>query len=305
MVGLLDLPSELLFEIISLVLSSPLEFRQNEKRHRPNWKFSKRNVWFIPSLELLKTQTILNLLLLNRRLYTETREYLAKESQIFDFDVDIAIIDDHWLWPTSRFVLPRKPRGMIHRLNVNVLPCCTEEERHLQTGWDTGGTREMLGHSSQPFTRDHVIWELVAPLIEFLLDRRVYHTLPSRLLDPLSNEDYDTKCDRVEVPITRIDTIAISIDASKYKTGNELLSKEDIPFRTMSGLTHLDFERLYPFDLSQSKYYLLEMIRYITDWASKHGASKIAKKVGKIQFYLNGDMLSELDFDQHARPDLS
>ena len=299
MVGLLDLPSELLFEIISLVLSSPPGFRQNEKRHRPNWNTSRRNIWCLPPLELFKTSTALDLLLINQRFCTEAREYLAKASQTFDADVDVEIVDDHWLWPTSRFVLPRKPGQIIRRLNVDVVPCCTEEERHLQTSLNAGGFRALL-HSPLPFTRNRIICELMAPLVEFLLEGDVDRTAIGSHFNRLPCKDDDAECDTMKVPITRIDTIAISIDTSKYKTGNEVLSKEDVPFRTISGLGHLDFERLYPVDSARSKHYLDTMRRYITTWTSDYGASKVAKKVGKIQLYLDGNMWSEFDFDQHA-----
>jgi hypothetical protein len=97
---LMDLPSELLFQIIDHVLTSPSVLPQDTKgilRYRPEWKACQRNLYCIPSssAEFFNTPKAFNLLLVSQRMNAEIKEYIAKAPQTFKFD--LAVINDHWV----------------------------------------------------------------------------------------------------------------------------------------------------------------------------------------------------------------
>jgi hypothetical protein len=93
----MDLPSELLFQIIDHVLMSPTVLPKNGLRYRPEWRACQRNLYCIPSnsTEFFNTPKALDLLLASQRLNAETKEYIAKAPQTFKFDV--AVVNDHWV----------------------------------------------------------------------------------------------------------------------------------------------------------------------------------------------------------------
>ena len=290
MVGFLDLPSELLFNIIDLVLSSPTVLPKNGTRHRPSYPTDVRSLYCVPSLDYLKDSGVPSLLLTSQRMYRETKEYLSKAPR--NFEVDIAVIDDHWLWPTRRVVSARELEGTIERLDINIIPCCTTNGRHLQTDWDHEGR-----HPADLST----YWLLLAgglsfPLARFLLDdsskrhrSQVFRGLET-WVDPLLDEHLD---DGRNIPVTRIDTVTINIDTWRYGNGNKEIGLAEIPFRKIKGLAHLDFKELYPVDFAKSETYLRELIKYIDE--RLYGTGKVAKKIGKIQFYLDGKLSRELN----------
>jgi hypothetical protein len=292
MVGLLDLPSELLFNIIDFVLS-PTVLPKDGTRHRVGVKTQPRDVYCVPSLDYLNKWGAISLLLVNRKMYAETREYLSKASR--SFHVDIAVVSDHWFWPTQRVVPARKLDGVIERLDIKIIPCCTAEERHLQTNWDHNGVYPV---DFSTYRRLLVV-ELIAPLIRFLHGENVKNHRSEVFrgletwVDPLLGAKLH---DGRNLPIRRIDTVTISIDTSRYGNGNDILSLTEVPFRKIVGLAHLDFEQLYPVDLAKSETYLRELSSCIDEWPSwNYGTEGVVKKIGKIQFYLNGKMSKELD----------
>lgn len=290
MVGFLDLPSELIFNIIDLVLSSPAILPNNGTRHRPSYPTQSRNLYCVPSLNYLKDSGVLNLLLTSHRMYRETKEFLSKAPR--NFEVDIAIIDDHWFWPTRRVVPLRKLEGTIERLDINIIPCCTAEERHLQTNWDQGSVDLSTFHSL-------LSAGLMSPLTRFLVEN--YAERPTSQvsqgletwIDPLLDEHFDNGRNP---PIARIDTMTINFDSWRFGNGNEAIGLTDIPFRKTKGLAHLGFEQLYPVDFAKSATYLREVSRYIDEWTlDNYGTGRAAKKIRKIQFYLDGKMSQEVN----------
>jgi hypothetical protein len=97
MPGLMDLPSELLFQIIDHILTSPSVLPKDDMRYRPERELCMRNLYCIPtsSVEFFKTPKALNLLLVSQRMNLETKEYVSKAPQTFKFDV--AVVNDHWV----------------------------------------------------------------------------------------------------------------------------------------------------------------------------------------------------------------
>ena len=291
MVGFLDLPSELVFNIIDLVLSSPTVLPKNGTRHRPSYPTDMRSICCVPSLNYLKDSGVSSLLLTSQRMYRETKEFLSKAPR--NFEVDIAVIDDHWLWPTRRVVPTRELEGTIKRLDINIIPCCTTNERHLQTNW----AYESWAVVNLSTFYLNLAGGLMFPLARFLLvdddmkrhGSQVFRGLET-WVDPLLNEHLD---DGRNKPVTRIDTVIINIDTWRYGNGNKEIGLAEVPFRKIEGLAHLDFKELYPVDFAKSETYLRELIRYTDE--RLHGTGRIAKEIGKIQFYLDGKLSRELN----------
>jgi hypothetical protein len=293
MVGVQDLPSELIFKIIDLALSSPAVSPTNGTRHRPSYEAHPRNLYCVPSLDYLKNSGAMNLLLSSQRMYHETKEYLSKAPR--NFEVDIAVIDDHWFWPTRRVVPLRKVDGIIDRLDINVIPCCTAEGRHLQTDWD----------------RDHPValstfWtitmaELMTPLTNFLINddakkhvSDVFRGLEA-WVDPLMDEQSD---DGRDSPVTWIDTVTINVNTWKHRDSNDTISTTVVPFRKIKGLSHLDFAQLYPIGFAKSETYLRELRKYVQEWTlQNYSTGRATRKIRRIQFYLDGELSQELNSD--------
>ncbi|RMZ68315.1 hypothetical protein GMOD_00009920 [Pyrenophora seminiperda CCB06] len=301
MVGLLDLPSELLFLIIELVLTSPVVQPENGTRLRTTWwKTWDLDLYCIPNQRLARPRTT-NLLLLNRRMYSETREYLKKAPR--NFEIDLAIIDDRWLWPTARVVPARTLDGVIDRIELNIIPCCTAGNRHLQK--ECNSTRPDM---FQLYSGSFVTEALLAPLTLFLLypqgDERMEKP-PSHVfrglemwLDPLLDTGATGQLDR---PVTRVDTIALFIDTSRCGNGDETLSRAVVPWRTVEDIPRAwegpwDFKYLYPVDYAKSEHYLRGLSSLIDEWADHSVNRGVEEKIGKVQFYLNKDMWKEVDF---------
>ncbi|KAG9191756.1 hypothetical protein G6011_10490 [Alternaria panax] len=306
MVGLLDLPSELLFNIMDIVLSSPTVQPKDATRYRPNWwNSSHRHLYCIPNLDLLKSSKVMNLLLVSRRVYIETREYLSKAPR--NYEVDIAVVNDHWLWPTRRIVPVHKLDGIIERLDINIIPCCTEEQRSLQTEWDDNIGQDMFDPSGGCFVAE----ALLAPLLNFLLYPQIDVCLKKHMsnvfrgleiwVDPPSNaHPTDQSDDDRHLSVTQISTVTISIGTSRYGNGNETLSPAVVPSRKVQGLAHLNFEQLYPVDRAKSEHYLRGLSRYMDKWARAWSTERVEGRIGRIQFYLDEEMWKELDFTSRA-----
>lgn len=82
---------------------------------------------------MIQPPNSLCLLLTSWRLYSATKRYISKQPQ--NFELDVAVINDHWIWPTWRVIPARTINGAIDKVEINLILCCTEDERHLQTSW--------------------------------------------------------------------------------------------------------------------------------------------------------------------------
>jgi hypothetical protein len=214
MPGLLDLPSELLFEIIGLVACTSNLLPPDGKRHRPEQLYS-RNIVCVPTSHPSWLYPTRSLLLSCRRLSSETSIYHTKMPQVLKLDV--AVVDNHWIWPCWRYI-PGELDFVLERLDVNLMYCCTQEERAAYSSVTPRCTYQE----------------------EFV--RTINHLLrsgpPSLLLRSTSNH-----------PNFRIKTVTVNMNNASIKGGNEPLSEEIVPCRQIDGLRHLTFDSLYPVDL--------------------------------------------------------
>jgi hypothetical protein len=135
MPGLLDLPSELLFEIIDLVTNSPIRPPPGGKRYRPE-QLHSRSLLCVPTTHPSWLEPTRSLLLSCKRLNAETSTYHATATQ--RLVLDVAIVDNHWIWPFFR-VIPGPLGYVLESLDINLVYCCTEAERaaysSVTPGW--------------------------------------------------------------------------------------------------------------------------------------------------------------------------
>jgi hypothetical protein len=124
MPSLLDLPSELLYDIIALVAASPLSSKSAGKRHRPEQLHSRAVVCYP---DTTPAPGLLGLLSTNSRLRSETLLFLSKQPLVFDLDV--AFVNSHWIWPRWTQIPAQCTSRTVERLNMNIIHCCTGEER--------------------------------------------------------------------------------------------------------------------------------------------------------------------------------
>lgn len=94
MPGLLDLPSELISQIIDYVDSSSLTLLLDGKRHRQERLLSRAVICHTVSEPARSVHR--GLLLTSRRMHSETSRYLSNQKR--GFELDVAIVDDHWIW---------------------------------------------------------------------------------------------------------------------------------------------------------------------------------------------------------------
>ena len=138
MAGLLDLPSELLFQIIHLIATSPLPNPSSGKRSQVSAPFfgrgtARRNTLCCPDLEQTGKPNLLNLLLTTSRLHSEVLLYTSKAPQ--SLRVDVAYLDGHWIWPTWRTIPCRSANSRLEEVELNILLCNNPEDSPLGTVW--------------------------------------------------------------------------------------------------------------------------------------------------------------------------
>ncbi|EUC30458.1 hypothetical protein COCCADRAFT_7498 [Bipolaris zeicola 26-R-13] len=300
MARLSDLPSELLFEIIDLVVTS-IHWPEESKRYRPvdDTGLFPRNIYCVPKLKLDGRHPALNLLLTSRKLYLETHTYLSKKPQTLDLDV--AIIDDHWIWPTWRN-LPVRKDGAFDRIDVHFILCCTEHERSLQHEWNTdsvAGSCKSTDKDCRPATR-YLNWRALNPLNNLVssenIDASVVNTLSDFMEQPFSGEPTGRPF------IFKTKTLAFHIDTSVYRDGNRLLSKSEVPVRAIHQLAHLYFKQLYPANVERAKYFLNDVQEYVQIWFQQWKENEqVSPRVEKVLFCIDGATVRELDPAQYAQ----
>jgi hypothetical protein len=228
MPGLVDLPNELATEIIHSVLCiSNISVPLDTKRHRVEGPGFNTRVCYIQSREAYRPNA-LDLLLTCRKLHTLTTDYISRTPQTWK--LDISIINDHWLFPTWRYIAPRA--GLVdgvERLKINIIPCFTEDEREKTTTW--------LDNELPPMRKAECITYLRGYIERVLA------------FGPLNHLEGDRMSVVVRFYIKRlVRDWTVFVSDAYYGSGNDTLSTDEVPLRSIEGLAHLDFDPLYPVD---------------------------------------------------------
>ncbi|KAI0572081.1 hypothetical protein Alg215_10012, partial [Pyrenophora tritici-repentis] len=137
---LLDLPNELIFDIITLALStshvSVPPPPPSTTRRRLGEDFKKDRICYIDS-DAAYEPNALALLLSSKALSAQTALYISKSPRLCEFD--IAIVNAVYFFPTWRYIPTRNglPSVMLEIVKVNLAPCCTEEVIAMVANWPT------------------------------------------------------------------------------------------------------------------------------------------------------------------------
>ncbi|PZD33451.1 hypothetical protein A1F97_01679 [Pyrenophora tritici-repentis] len=281
--GLLDLPNELLYTVIEHALTIPVNFHDDRIRYRPPLE---RGVYCLPGPDAKKTPRPMSLLLTNRRLYLETKLYLSRLDKSQTLELDIAIVSDHWIWPTARSLPVWKHNTILDKVEINLIPCCTPDDRYLQTG---GYERDLCS----------TVASLVDLLYSFLENKQVDSYTKYAIRDYLAHPSPEQLVGKSG--ITRINTLIIRINTNWYGDGNRLLSGTEVPHRKIQGLAHLDFNRLYSVAPTKAQRYIGVMKDYIDQWLSSSNRDKASMRVGKILFCTDEAVWEEVSITNTTR----
>jgi hypothetical protein len=265
MPGLLDLPSELLFEIIRLVDSSPYALSPDQKRYRPA-RLQSRAVVCFPTTDPSWPNHTRNLLFVCKKLHSETSVYLAKASR--DFALDVAIVNNHWIWPTWTYIPGTKIGYTLDNLNINLIHCCNEDER-------------------ASFGTDSANW---VTSLEFM--KVISHFLRGGT----STASFEGTGMPKRRSNFRIKTVTINIDTTSIRKGNDYLSEHDVPFRQVQGLAHLDFDQLYSIDTATCLDNVDRLATFINMALPRlDDGLTIRERVDRIVFSADGNIRSEIN----------
>jgi hypothetical protein len=269
MPGLLDLPSELLFDIISLVDASPYPPVSNQKRYRPA-RLQSRAVVCFPTTDPSWPSHTRHLLYVCRKLHYETSVYLSKAPQ--SFQVDVAIVDNHWIWPTWKYIPAAKNGYLLESLEVNLIHCCSEDERGSS------------GTDSANYTTSLEFLKVVGHFLRCGVSSASFEGtgLPKRR----SN--------------FRVKNITINVDTASIRPGNEKLNEEEVSFRQVQGLAHLSFDSLYFVDSATCLENLDRLSAFINMALPRvDDGLTLRERVDRIVFSADGQTRSELNIAKH------
>jgi hypothetical protein len=126
------------------------------------------------------------------------------------------------------------------------------------------------------------MWDMLSPAMNV-----------ERLKKMVSKDDTELGVSCGKASATRIDTLEIRIDTTRYGNGNELVSEAKVPFRKIDGLAHLDFGRLYPAHPRKSRTFLNRMRPFITEWIDRNpgDTQMFVPDIGIVKYYVNGQPL--------------
>jgi hypothetical protein len=269
MPGLLDLPSELLFEIISLVDSSPYPSVSSQKRYRPA-RLQSRAVVCFPTTDPSWPSHTRNLLYVCRKLHYETSVYLSKAPR--DFQLDVAIVNNHWIWPSWKYIPAAKNGYLLESLSINLIHCCSEDER-------SSSSADSANYGTS---------------LEFL--KVVGHFLRCGI----SSASFESTGMPKRRSNFRVKTITINVDTASIRVGNDKLSERDVPFRQVQGLAHLSFDSLYSVD-SATCLDNLDRLATFTNMAMPRmdDGLTIRERVDQIVFSADGCTRSQINIAKH------
>lgn len=174
-----------------------------------------------------------NLMFVCKTLHEEVTAYLSKAPRAFE--LDIAIVNNHWIWPTWTYIPGMKIDDLIENLNINLICCCNEDER------------------ASPVTESSS-WATSLAFIKV-----ISHFLQSGT-STASFEGTGTETRSLNF---RIKAITVNVDTALIRTGNRTLSEDDVPFRQVQGLGHLTFNPLYSADMNTYLETLERLLQFV------------------------------------------
>ncbi|KAF2869221.1 hypothetical protein BDV95DRAFT_578617 [Massariosphaeria phaeospora] len=293
MPGFFDLPRELRDQILDLTLSSPITIPLNSTRKVSNdhvyWHDLRRV--FYPTWHAAHRPNALGLLLSNRQLYAETFHLLSKEPPIFV--LDLAIVNESWLWLTWRFIPPNS-LPLLEKVQINLIPCCTEEERVLQVDW------------SDQYHLGQQLHNTICSVLKRFLTVGAVGDLTDAEKRRLGREYSSAAREPQHFRNLRVKSLVFNIDTTNYGSGNDELAFNDVPARFIEGMAHLNNHPLYPVSPWAAAQCLTWLASRMDDLLAKgplkpFNLTKVLyERVGTITFTLDGKVERVIDITDYV-----
>ncbi|KAF2797236.1 hypothetical protein K505DRAFT_372616 [Melanomma pulvis-pyrius CBS 109.77] len=296
MVHLLGLPRELRDEIIHHVLYTPLSMPLSLERkvcHDPYESPFANRIHYLASKSAYQP-TALGLLLASRQLHVETCQALEKNGTIFT--LDLAIVNECWLWPTWRLI-PTRIHPCLERMDINLRLCCTPGNEDLMTGFSA--------RHDWHLDRNPIFQALCGLLRRFLSLGAIADTasmMEDDIASMMQNDILFKDCDFKRN--FRIKCLRFNIDTTSSRNGQ--FSHEQVPGRIVNGMRHLTNDPLRSVDSTTFHDFqrcLRSMIEF-NAW-DRQAATWFLERIGTIVFNLDGIKIDEFNLAPFVEGDVS
>ncbi|KAF2241921.1 hypothetical protein BU26DRAFT_161886 [Trematosphaeria pertusa] len=283
MPSLFDLPQELQDEIISLVIHTPITLPRNIKRCRS----CDYEAWpnghhvFAPDAKAAYLPSALPLLLTISKLHNDTMGCLERKWPTLQLDV--AIIDKTWVWPTWRSIPPKSDMPL-EALHVNIVLACTEDSMGRERRWNA-------------LPRGKTLWGVILRFLAVGPIEEAGHDVSPAIIAASRNKRHPRH--------VAISTLYLDMDTSKCQTGNKTLSEEDIPIRAIDGMAHLTNDPLYPVDAESATNYMLKVLGSLHAgllYGCESGLGPFVERVGKVVGRIDGHVVNRLNIGDYLMP---
>lgn len=182
--------------------------------------------------------------------------------------LDIAVVNNHWIWPTWRYMPAGEIVYLLERMEINLIYCCTEDE-----------------HASDDAALPSWTYEE-----EFI--RLISHFLRC---GPSSSSFESTGIPQRRSNF-RIRTLAIDIDTTNIQQGSKMFSNRVVPSRRIDGLGHLTFDPLYSVDATTCLEYVDRLANLMKKMMHRDKDGFIIReRVDRIVFSVDGRARKEID----------
>jgi hypothetical protein len=281
---LLDIPNELIFDIVGLALiTSPISIPSDAKRRQ---HVEHKNVYYIDS-DVTYQPNALALLLVCKQLSAQTALYISKSPRVSEFD--IALINAVDMFPTWRYIPTRNGSApaILDRVVVNLTPCYTTGSLSiLRNRWPT---RYSAGNV------DEYYW------VERLLTAIQQHFAVGALGKISTTIKFaawsEYPADDLEVPLP-IRTRALVISADTHRQTEAAFEGAVVPARQVESHIYPSYDALYPIRATQNTR-MMEWIascidRRLRSMSNIQSILFVIERVGRIEFRVDGELIREI-----------
>jgi hypothetical protein len=286
MPNILDLPNELIFDIIDLALSTSLILNPPDAKRCRRGEDNK--VCYIDS-DAAYQPNALALLLACKQLNAQTALYISKSPRICE--LDIALVDAIDLFPTWRYIPTRNGSApaMLDKVVVNLIPCCHGRYNSLRDNWPRPTT--------SPVNDSSRLWA-----------HRLFSTIEQYFaMGALSKDSKTMKfaewSDYPTGKLKFICTHTLVIKADTHKKGTDVaLGVDAVPVRQLDEEAYGSFGALYPINPGEITkimhliaYIITQKLPYTHNYHEMYCVMFAIERVGRIEFYVDGELFREID----------
>ncbi|OAK99890.1 hypothetical protein IQ06DRAFT_152378 [Phaeosphaeriaceae sp. SRC1lsM3a] len=299
MPGLLDLPNEIIYEIVHIVLlQARIEVPRDLTRSRVHDWQDGGYIAYIQDDAVYRPNyaCTIALLLTCRRISGQTMRYLQTAPCVYR--VDLAIVNALWFLPTWTSI-PRKlgaVPGMVDKLEISLTPCRTAEEGLVEGDFPIGTCSTVpLNTPWSDYRERSGPWEYT---MWSLITRFLAVGASGRNKDPAVFKSWSSICLHPQTFPLNLRVRVVVIDISTLGLSSTPIPHDIIPARQVHHVKYSEHDALYHVSAKSCtaiiKWLALELARVLTQ-ARACAFKPIFERVGKFQFCVDGKILEELD----------